>query len=68
MRPATPRLRAVLLTAAGAGLVWGPAAPAVAASDSWKVPSEASITVRGHGFGHGHGMSQHGAEGAAAAG
>ena len=65
MRPATPRLRAVLLTAAGAGLVWGPAAPAAAASDSWKVPSEASITVRGHGFGHGHGMSQHGAEGAA---
>ncbi len=65
MRPGPPRLRAVLLSAACAGLVWVPPAPAAAAEDAWKVPARASITVRGHGFGHGHGMSQHGAEGAA---
>ncbi|MBF4161811.1 SpoIID/LytB domain-containing protein [Nocardioides sp. CBS4Y-1] len=29
------------------------------------VPSDAVLTVTGHGFGHGHGMSQYGAEGAA---
>jgi stage II sporulation protein D len=41
----------------------GPAAGAE--TDVWKVPSSASITIRGHGYGHGHGMSQYGAEGAA---
>jgi SpoIID/LytB domain protein len=39
-----------------------------AAADSWTVPSDATITIKGHGFGHGHGMSQYGAEGAARAG
>ncbi|MGB0100337.1 MAG: SpoIID/LytB domain-containing protein [Nocardioides sp.] len=35
------------------------------AADSWTVPSDAVITIKGHGYGHGHGMSQYGAEGAA---
>jgi len=42
-----------------------PALPAHASGDRWTVPHSASITIRGHGFGHGHGMSQYGAEGAA---
>jgi stage II sporulation protein D len=41
------------------------AAPAAYASDSWDVPRDATITLKGHGYGHGHGMSQYGAEGAA---
>ncbi|MCW2793493.1 MAG: SpoIID/LytB domain, partial [Nocardioides sp.] len=36
-----------------------------AKADTWKVPGHAWVTVKGHGFGHGHGMSQYGAEGAA---
>lgn len=41
-------------------------APAHAArKDAWKVPADATVTIRGHGYGHGHGMSQYGAEGAA---
>ncbi len=43
------------------------AGPASAA-DSWSVPSDATVTIKGHGYGHGHGMSQYGAEGAARAG
>ena len=41
------------------------AGPAHAADDTWKVPAQARITIKGHGYGHGHGMSQYGAEGAA---
>jgi stage II sporulation protein D len=40
------------------------ASPATAV-DSWSVPRQAWITIKGHGYGHGHGMSQYGAEGAA---
>ena len=35
------------------------------AADSWRVPADAVVTIKGHGYGHGHGMSQYGAEGAA---
>ncbi|MBZ5740862.1 SpoIID/LytB domain-containing protein [Nocardioides mangrovi] len=52
-----------LLTAGIASVVGLPAAQA--APDSWSVPGQATITIRGHGYGHGHGMSQYGAEGAA---
>jgi len=48
-----------------ATLVATTAGPAHAAGNSWDVPHQATITIRGHGFGHGHGMSQYGAEGAA---
>jgi SpoIID/LytB domain protein len=40
-------------------------APAVQTDQSYWVPVDKQIVVRGHGFGHGHGMSQYGAYGAA---
>jgi SpoIID/LytB domain protein len=46
------------------GLAGAPAG-AAAPQDAWRVPDQASITIKGHGYGHGHGMSQYGAEGAA---
>ncbi len=44
-----------------------PTAPAAAVStdQSYWVPVGKRIVVEGHGFGHGHGMSQYGAQGAA---
>jgi SpoIID/LytB domain protein len=51
----------------GAALALVPAAPA-AAADSWSVPRSSTVVIKGHGFGHGHGLSQYGAEGAARAG
>ena len=38
---------------------------AVSVSESFTVPASGSFTIVGHGFGHGHGMSQYGANGAA---
>lgn len=71
MRPSRTRLSrmsAVLaagtLGLAGTVLTVLPAADA-APKDIWQVPAAAWVTIRGHGFGHGHGMSQYGAEGAA---
>ena len=43
----------------------GSQAPAVTVDQSYRVSAGGTITVRGHGFGHGHGMSQYGAYGAA---
>ncbi len=62
---ALPGLLSVALVATLSTSV-GLAAPADAVSrDVWQVPGDSSITIKGHGFGHGHGMSQYGAEGAA---
>lgn len=62
-------LRAALAsTIVAAGLVAGAAtSPALAMStdQSYWVPVDKQVVVRGHGYGHGHGMSQYGAEGAA---
>jgi SpoIID/LytB domain protein len=44
------------------------AARAVSVDQSYPVPGSGRYTVRGHGYGHGRGMSQHGAQGAAQAG
>jgi stage II sporulation protein D len=44
------------------------AARAVSVDQSYPVPASGRYTVRGHGYGHGRGMSQHGAQGAAQAG
>ena len=52
---------AVLLVAASTS---GPAS-AVSTDQSYWVPVDKQLVVRGHGFGHGHGMSQYGAYGAA---
>jgi stage II sporulation protein D len=47
-----------------AGAVVSPAS-AVATDQSYWVPVDKRVVVRGHGYGHGHGMSQYGAQGAA---
>jgi len=57
--------RRLILLVSLAAVVAGPAAPAVAATPAVTVPPDAWVTVDGHGFGHGHGLSQYGAEGAA---
>ena len=64
------RTRAVVRIAALAAgaAVLGQASVAAAATDSWTVPTDAKVVIKGHGYGHGHGMSQYGAEGAARAG
>ena len=48
-----------------ATLVAGPAADTAAADQTYYVPVTQSWTIYGRGFGHGHGMSQYGAQGAA---
>ena len=58
------RLPSVLAATVAAAIV-SVSAPAHAAEDTWSVPGDARITIKGHGYGHGHGMSQYGAEGAA---
>jgi SpoIID/LytB domain protein len=59
-------LGAALAAALASTAVPGPAE--AGGGDSWPVGTHATITVRGHGFGHGHGLSQYGAERAAAQG
>ena len=61
-------LTAVALVLAAAPLATASAPPTGARADRWDVSGEASIRILGRGFGHGHGMSQYGAEGAARAG
>ncbi|HQR28228.1 MAG TPA: SpoIID/LytB domain-containing protein [Nocardioides sp.] len=63
-----PRVPRRLLACLVGGLLAGAVTAPAAAADSWTVPADARITIRGHGYGHGHGMSQYGAEGAARAG
>jgi SpoIID/LytB domain protein len=64
MRTRTPRILAGLLTGA---VLLVPSAPATAAPSDPSVSLEgkATLTIAGHGWGHGHGMSQWGAQGAA---
>ncbi len=54
----------VAVTLAGSLAGAGPA-EARRVNQSWGVPGKAWVTINGRGYGHGHGMSQHGAEGAA---
>ncbi len=63
MRPA--RAIRVLAVACAVPLLLTSLASPATAVDSWSVPRQAWITIKGHGYGHGHGMSQYGAEGAA---
>jgi stage II sporulation protein D len=67
MSSLTPRIVATLATAA---IVLAPAAPAAAYRDvladgGVTIGSATTLTVHGDGWGHGHGMSQWGAQGAA---
>ncbi len=77
MTPASPRSRPAVrlgvegtlglaLTAELVLSVWS--APTAQADRTTYVPVSTSWVVDGHGYGHGHGMSQYGAEGAAAQG
>ena len=61
VRPLLTGLLAAALAAASFLVSVSPAA----AVDQWPVPDHAAISLDGRGFGHGHGMSQYGAEGAA---
>ena len=45
-----------------------PVVPAQAVTESYAVPAGGVFTIEGHGWGHGHGMSQVGAQGAASLG
>jgi stage II sporulation protein D len=71
MSPATlARTRARLGLAALASAVVAPLAITIVGSPAqadqrYYVPISKTWTVQGHGFGHGHGMSQYGAQGAA---
>jgi SpoIID/LytB domain protein len=77
LRHATVSALAVLLgptLVAADGLAAAPAAPGSATAavasrgQTYYVPVTRELTVVGRGYGHGHGMSQHGAQGAALAG
>lgn len=59
----------VVVTALALTTVTSSTDPAAASrGDRWDVAGEPTLRIQGRGFGHGHGMSQHGAEGAARAG
>jgi SpoIID/LytB domain protein len=61
----------VAVLAGALALAWSVApvpTSAVTTDQSYRVPVSKRITVSGHGFGHGHGMSQYGAQGAALSG
>jgi stage II sporulation protein D len=62
-------LVAVAATALVAGTLGGGLgsgrADAVSTDQAYSVPASKQLVVKGHGFGHGHGMSQYGAQGAA---
>lgn len=65
MRARVPAVFAAFIsTVAVAAASAGPAA-AVSTDQSYWVPLDKRVVVRGHGYGHGHGMSQYGAQGAA---
>jgi SpoIID/LytB domain protein len=55
----------LLAAAVVAALLPGPADASRAVSESYTVPKSGILQLTGHGFGHGHGMSQYGAQGAA---
>lgn len=55
---------AALVVCAGVGAAV-PAQASVSVHQVFAVPHSGTFTVAGHGFGHGHGMSQYGAQGAA---
>lgn len=58
-------LLSALLTATQIGALSPAPAAAVSVDQYFAMPAQGTVTLKGHGFGHGHGMSQYGAEGAA---
>ena len=55
----------VVLACGGATLVAAPGEASRTVDQAYAVPSDGVLHLTGHGFGHGHGMSQYGAQGAA---
>jgi SpoIID/LytB domain protein len=66
--PGRRALQRAAAVSIGALLPLAAVVPQAAAADTWRVPANARVVVKGHGYGHGHGMSQYGAEGAARSG
>ena len=64
-RGAALALASVIMAGSLGGVLSGESAAAVSTDQSYWVPVGKKIVVEGHGFGHGHGMSQYGAQGAA---
>ena len=64
MKPIRALAGALLTAALAVPLLSGPSG-AVSVNESFTVPTSGSFTIAGHGFGHGHGLSQYGANGAA---
>ena len=64
-RGAALALASVIMAGSFGGVLSGESAAAVSTDQSYWVPVGKKIVVEGHGFGHGHGMSQYGAQGAA---
>src|SRR3954453_6608726 len=62
---AAVRTSGALITAALVVPLLSSPTGAVTVRESFTVPATGSFTIVGHGFGHGHGMSQYGANGAA---
>jgi stage II sporulation protein D len=67
VRRAVARRWAARTALAGAAVLAGGllSAPSAEAAQVYYVPITKAWTIKGHGFGHGHGMSQYGAQGAA---
>ena len=65
MNRVAPLVCVVVLACGGATLVAAPGEASRAVNQAYAVPSNGVLALTGHGFGHGHGMSQYGAQGAA---
>jgi SpoIID/LytB domain protein len=60
-----PLASLLVLACGGATLVAAPGEASRSVDQAYVVPSDGVLHLTGHGFGHGHGMSQYGAQGAA---
>ena len=67
MSRSSARPLTVALAAAATAVVTlaAPGSASRAVSEGYAVPANGTLQLTGHGFGHGHGMSQYGAQGAA---
>ena len=68
MRRRAAALAALALVVPMLSLVAGTGTASAATADTFNRPASGVFTLTGHGWGHGHGMSQWGAEGAASRG
>lgn len=64
-RAAVVALASALVAGTLGGALGGAPASAVSTDQSYWVPVDKQLVIKGRGYGHGHGMSQYGAQGAA---